>query len=243
MSQNSFNAEESNEMLEAYQKAQQTFKYFWREVYWDFRRIIPALDLAIVKVKFEENSIVEHMWIEEIYFDGTNVIGVLANSPNTIKNIAQADDVSIPLSNISDWLYVINGISYGGFTIQLMRSQMEKEERQSHDDAWGVDFGDFDNILLAYDQEEHPENLEEHPMSINMGEQLREFLKSSPEQATNKDEKGYTLLHLEALAGSKTCIEIMIELGIDTKVKTNSGETALDLAKKMNWEHLIPLLS
>jgi uncharacterized protein YegJ (DUF2314 family) len=70
-------------MLEAYKKAQETFKYFWREQSWEYRRIIPGLNVSCVKVAFSqedpnsENPIVEQMWINEIDFDGDNVKGYL----------------------------------------------------------------------------------------------------------------------------------------------------------------------
>ena len=42
------------EMQQAYEKARATFRYFWREVAWERRRIIPALDLACVKAAFSD---------------------------------------------------------------------------------------------------------------------------------------------------------------------------------------------
>lgn len=44
-----FDAEDP-EMLAAYKNAQSTFKFFWRELSWEYRRIIPALEIAAVKV-------------------------------------------------------------------------------------------------------------------------------------------------------------------------------------------------
>lgn len=34
------------------ERARKTFKYFWRELFWERRRIISALDFAMVKVPF-----------------------------------------------------------------------------------------------------------------------------------------------------------------------------------------------
>lgn len=34
------------------ERARKTFKYFWRELFWERRRIIPTLDFAMVKVPF-----------------------------------------------------------------------------------------------------------------------------------------------------------------------------------------------
>jgi uncharacterized protein YegJ (DUF2314 family) len=256
---------DSPKMIEAFKNAQKTFKYFWRELSWEYRRIVPALSVAYVKVAFSQQMdgndkpTIEHMWINEISFDGNNISGILLNTPNELTNVSQGDFVTIPLTQISDWLFAIteskpkSGLSklfsstpkpktYGGFTIQAMRSEMSSQERNEHDSAWGLDFGDFNEVLLVHEQKENPENLIEHPMSKNMKEKLIEFLKENPNEITNADENGLTLFHKETIAGNLASIEVLISLGVDKKVMTKSGETALELAKKMNWEHLIPIL-
>ncbi len=40
------------EMQQASSKARQTFRFFWRELAWERRRIIPGLELAAVKECF-----------------------------------------------------------------------------------------------------------------------------------------------------------------------------------------------
>ncbi len=75
-------------MIEAHKRAQETFKYFWRELSWEFRRIVPGLDLACVKIAFtdgdtqREGPSHEHMWVSDVLFDGKNITGTLINSPN-----------------------------------------------------------------------------------------------------------------------------------------------------------------
>ncbi|MCL1926486.1 MAG: DUF2314 domain-containing protein [Syntrophorhabdaceae bacterium] len=246
---------ENPKMIEAFKNAQTTFKYFWRELSWEQRRIVPALTVACVKIAFtQEAKEVEHMWINEIIFDGNNVMGVLVNQPNELTNISCGDFVNVPLNQISDWLFAIpqnpkdcssapNPRAYGGFTIQVMRSEMTKQERKEHDDAWGFDFGDYNEVLLVCEQKEYPENLIEHPMSKNMGEKLLDFLKEYPNEITSADENGLTLLHRETIAGNLTSVEVLLSAGADKNAKTNLGETALDLAKKLNWEHIIPILA
>jgi uncharacterized protein YegJ (DUF2314 family) len=242
-----FYANESPQMLEAFKKAQSTFKYFWREVWWERRRIVPALDLACVKVAFyQDNSpelpTVEFMWVSDIDFDGINVKGVLSNTPDKLTNIKQGDTVEVPFSEISDWLFSVAGKTYGGFTIQLMRSEMDKKERKQHDKAWGLDFGDPDKILIAYEQDKYPENLIEHPMSRVIKDKLKALLSQQSDEILKKDESGYTMLHRETIAGNKTCVEILLQMGADIHAKTNSGYTASDFARKLEWEHLIAIL-
>lgn len=238
--------EDTPQMIDAYKKAQSTFKYFWREAWWERRRIVPALELACVQAKFQQEQssglpIVEYMWLNDIDFDGIHVKGVLINNPDRLSNVKEGDRVEIPLCEISDWLFVINKKSYGGFTIQVLRAEMDKKERKEHDKAWGLDFGKPDKIQVVFEQDKRIENLVEHPMSKNMGKSLEEFLSQHPEELTRKDEFGYTMLHRETIAGNRGCIEILLRMGADITARTNSGYTASDFAKKLEWEHLIPI--
>lgn len=235
-------------MLEAFKKAQLNFKYFWREVSWEYRRIIPALSMAAVKVAFsqefegEDEPTVEHMWVNEIDFDGEIISGTLINSPNDLTNINNGDAVQIPVSQISDWLIIFNGEPYGGYTMQTMRSRMSDTEREEHDQAWGLTFPADGEVYVTLDQKEKPENLEEHPMSKNMREKFVEFLQQYPDEVKHADENGYTLLHRETIAGNKTSVELLLQNGASKEAATVNGKTALDFARLLKWHHLIPLL-
>jgi uncharacterized protein YegJ (DUF2314 family) len=238
---------ESPQMIDSFKKAQNTFKYFWRELYWERHRIVPALGIASVKVVFYQKQLlksplVEYMWINDIEFDGIHIKGSLINAPEILTNIKEGDTVEISLSRITDWLFTIDDKVYGGFTIQAMRSGMNKKEKEEHDSAWGLDFGASDKIFLVYEQEKHPENLIEHPMSINMREKVKEYFDKNPNELMAKDEFGYIQLHKETIAGNKALVELLIEKGVDINVKTNTGYTALDFAQKLEWEHIIPIL-
>jgi len=109
------------EMDGASAKARATFRYFWRELAWENRRIIPALQLACVKAPFQDVHVsnrpkdkpqVEHMWLNEVNFDGEFVDGFLLNSPNWLKSINAGDPVRLPLAEVADWMYVIGGDVY-----------------------------------------------------------------------------------------------------------------------------------
>ena len=41
-------------MTQAYAAAQHSFKFFWRELSWERRRIVPALDMAMIKLPFTD---------------------------------------------------------------------------------------------------------------------------------------------------------------------------------------------
>ncbi len=246
---NTFYAQQDAMMKQASQNAQYNFKYFWRELYWESRRIVPGHDFAMVKIPFEQimdgqnGPIIEHMWINNLNFDGETVSGILVNDPSQLTNIKNGDLVERKITEIGDWMISIQGKTYGGFTVQVIRSGMSDKERESHDNAWGLDFGDYNETLLVFEQKEQPENLIEHPMSKNMADKIREFLKENPNEMTTVDDNGLTFLHKEAIAGNKTSIEILLELGVDKTVKSSNGKTALDYAESMNWEHITEMLN
>tara|TARA_R110002072_G_C7978996_1_gene536108 strand:+ start:131886 stop:132713 length:828 start_codon:yes stop_codon:yes gene_type:complete len=260
-----------SEMGQASQKARETFRYFWREMAWERRRIVPALEVAVVKAAFTDDPGTiptgtevecEHMWIHEIDFDGDDVSGVLGNSPNGLKSISEGDHVTIPLTQVSDWMYAIRGRAYGAYTVNLMRSRMSRSECAGHDEAWGLDFGNPTEIALVPDDFAgsvpsgflkrlfgrkptiNAATLSEleHPMSEAMGDSMREFLSENPEQVSHADENGWTMLHHQALAGSAASIQILLELGADRSVKTNRNKTALMLAEKLGWTKVADLL-
>ncbi|WP_423736035.1 DUF2314 domain-containing protein [Chitinophaga caseinilytica] len=235
-------------MLQAIAKAQETFKYCWRELSWEARRIVPALDLAYVKIAFVQPSgvpgkpKVEYMWVADIGFDGDLIYGTLINSPGIVNNVAKGDAVEAPLNQLCDWLFASNDTPYGGFSIQVLRSEMDDDERDAHDEAWGLDFAEPDTVFVVRDEETDPAAQEEHPMSINMKDSLRDFLQKNPAEAGKADEEGFTMLHREAIAGNRSTVEALLQAGADKSARTRSGKTALDFARQLNWQHLLPLL-
>ncbi|MDM1367143.1 DUF2314 domain-containing protein [Myroides marinus] len=236
-------------LVEAYKKAQDSFKYFWRELTWEYRRIVPGLDMASVKVAFtqevegEDESVVEHMWIGDVDFDGDVIYGELLNQPNVLTNIEEGEQIGVTLDQISDWMFISQGKTYGGYTVQAMRSVMTEEERAEHDAAWGLDFGDFNHVNYVFEQDEHPENIIEHPMSKSMKESLEKFLDENPDEVTNKDEAGYTFLHKEVIGGNLTSVEVLLAKGANKNEPNNEGKTPVDYAKQLNWEHILSVLA
>ncbi len=255
------------EMLAASQQARKTFKYFWRELSWERRRILPALDFAAVKVGFADEGMspddpeLEHMWVSDVECNGREIMGTLNNDPEWVTSVKAGDPICEPLSALSDWIYSIRGRAYGGFTVNLIRSRLPASQRRAHDKAWGMEFSEPDEIEVVYvptepvgflgrllgkkpviDPEERKLNMLEHPMCINMGDSLREALQQSKEMVYETDDEGWTMLHREALAGNGLVVQILLEAGADPTLKTPEGDTPFTLAKRFGWRHVMKLL-
>jgi uncharacterized protein YegJ (DUF2314 family) len=250
------------EMQRAYENARASFRYFWRELSWERRRIIPALDLAAVKAPFSDRGQaprtegtpeVEQMWLSDVDFDGQFVSGTLLNAPNWLKTVKQGDPARVPLGEISDWMYAISGEVFGAYTVNLLRSRMGRRERAEHDGAWGLNFGDPTKIRVAPEPNQgggllknwfgkRQTDTQEHPMSEGMASKLKEQLQADPSLVSSKDDRGWTFLHQEALAGNAATVKVLLEAGADPHAVTDQGMTPLHLAQSLGWDKVVALL-
>jgi uncharacterized protein YegJ (DUF2314 family) len=263
------------EMQAAIENAQATFRFFLRELVWENHRIVPGLDLATVKIPFrdppstkrskDDGPEVEQMWINEVRFDGKFVRGVLINSPHWLKSVKEGDDVEVPISGISDWMYAINRRVYGAYTVNQMRKHMSHSERRQHDNAWGLNFGDPDIIHVVpaewsgkaparqgflgrlFGQKPKDEPIDpascEHPMALNMADSLKDHLKQDPASATKGDERGWTHLHDMTVAGSDVAVSILLKHGANPNAETTDGITPRQIAKTLGWTKVASLLA
>jgi uncharacterized protein YegJ (DUF2314 family) len=255
------------EMDAAMTKARATFKYLWRELTWENRRIVPALEVAAVKSAFADEGggpdDVEHMWLSEVEFDGDEITATLLNQPNHLRSVRQGDRVTLAPDDLEDWMYAMRGRVYGGFTIQAMRARMGAAERRSHDQAWGFDFGDPSQAVLVPDWSAPTEKpglmsrlfggrppaataadpTAEHPMSENMAAELAKAIDQNRAAFLEQsDASGLTTLHSLALGGSAACVRVLLEKGADPHRRTRSGKTPRDLAEQMGWPRVVALL-
>jgi uncharacterized protein YegJ (DUF2314 family) len=244
-------AKDDAAMQRAFASARETFRYFWRELAWDRRRIVQGMEFAYVKAAFSDGGEVEYMWLSEIEFDGQYVSGVLVNAPRHV-DARKGDPARVLPSLISDWMFGWDGQVYGGYTVQAMRSRMGAAERREHDQAWGMNFGDPSTVkvfprpkdggvLRQLFAKRDPEN-DEHPMSAGMAVQLKEQLVLNPSMATEKDARGWTLLHDEALAGNVDTVKVLLAAGADRTAVTGHGMTAAQLAASVGWTKVVALL-
>jgi len=233
------------QMQRAYEQARSTFRFFWREVAWDRRRIVPALDLACVKAPFSDGERragtdgtpdVEHMWLSDVDFDGRFVSGVLGNAPNWLKTVKEGDAARFRVGEISDWMYVISGEAYGAFTVNLLRSRMSKQERLEHDAAWGLNFGDPLKVRMVSEQEHQA-------LSEAAASSLKDQLAKTPLLVSAKGHNGWTLLHQDASAGSVATVKVLLEGGADPSAVTEQGMTPLQLAEALGWDSVVELLA
>jgi len=251
------------QMKQASEAARLSFRLFWRELYWERQRIIPALDMALIKLPFTDGPRTdgrpgfEQMWVGEVGYDGEMLTGELLNSPNWLISVKEGDTVEVPFSYLTDWMMTVEGAAYGGYTVNLMRSRMGELERREHDEAWGLDFGDPNDIRTEIARERKDEgnhscepigsramtpqrhdSHRDHPMCISMLEEIEAQLQKDSSIAHSTDDQGWTLLHREALAGNFGVVQLLVRYGADIDARTPAGYLALDLARMIGWNEI-----
>lgn len=88
-----------------------------------------------LKVRFPIKDGGEQLWIDDIYIENGNYIGVVGNRPYWVKEIKLGDTIKVNKPDISDWMYLENNILRGGYTTRLLRSRMSSSERKEFDAA------------------------------------------------------------------------------------------------------------
>jgi uncharacterized protein YegJ (DUF2314 family) len=253
-------------MRQAFEAAQRSFKFFWRELYWERRRIVPGLDMAMIKLPFTDGPRsdgkpqFEHMWVDDVDFDGDSLSGHLVNAPNWLTSVNKGDPVKVPFPHLTDWMMTVDGKAFGGYTVNLMRAQMGAQQRREHDQAWGLDFGDPNNIRTEIGRDGEKKGIlarlfgrrdgsngadgdfTDHPMCINMLQKIESQLQDDQSIARSTDNDGWTLLQRESLAGNLGVVRLLVRYGSDVSAKTATGRTAADLAAIIGWSAIASIL-
>lgn len=93
----------------------------------------PNQTFFLIKAKFTAGDAVEHIWVADLVFDGRIFRGVLANDPESIPGLSYKQPVEIQRTDVSDWMYVEDGLLVGGYTSRVLRSRMTPDEKREQD--------------------------------------------------------------------------------------------------------------
>ena len=123
--------ENNTQMNAAMEKARQSVDTFIKAL----QNPGAAQTFFSIKAKFTDGDEVEHIWLENVTYDGKKFQGKIGNEPLHIRNISLGDEVSVMPKDISDWMFVENGKLVGGFTLRVLRNQTSGEERKKFDES------------------------------------------------------------------------------------------------------------
>ncbi|RZJ51931.1 MAG: DUF2314 domain-containing protein [Flavobacterium sp.] len=125
---------EDEEMNAAIVKANQTLSEF------NVGLSNPKADSHALKVQFPYSKGNEHMWVGDIEYKNGKYSGILNNDPEFVTEYKAGDKIDVDASKISDWMYLVDGKLFGGYTMKVLRDRMSAEEQKQLDDESGIQF-------------------------------------------------------------------------------------------------------
>ena len=83
-----------------------------------------------IKIRFLTNQPPngEHVWARDVKRDGTNVSATIATVPRNIPNLKQGQRVTVPITQITDWLVESGGKYHGAYTVRALLPYMSEKE-------------------------------------------------------------------------------------------------------------------
>jgi len=121
------------EMDAAIQKARETFGQFKQRL----AHPKPGDSGFAVKVKISDGNDTEHFWLIDIKVNGDSFSGVINNEPGTVKKVKLGQTYKFTFDDVSDWLYMSNGVMQGNHTLRVMLKSMPPEKAEAMKKKFG----------------------------------------------------------------------------------------------------------
>ena len=94
-----------------------------------------------VKKLFIKNGKGEHIWLANVKFVGNRFVGIVDNKPVNIPGLKIGAKASLNPDEVFDWSYVDNGKLVGGYTIRVLYSELNPQEREEFEKHAGFHIG------------------------------------------------------------------------------------------------------
>lgn len=76
----------------------------------------------MVKIRYvvDNNGGGEHIWADNVVRNGDTVSATIANEPRQIPNLKRGQRVTVPVSQLTDWMYTRDGKYRGAYTVRAL---------------------------------------------------------------------------------------------------------------------------
>ena len=80
----------------------------------------------------------EHIWINEVSWDGSLFSGVINNEPVDTTAVKVGDQVTVKPDALSDWMYIDGATLVGGYTVRVLHFQSPPEQQKQFEKQTGM---------------------------------------------------------------------------------------------------------
>jgi uncharacterized protein YegJ (DUF2314 family) len=117
-------ADDDPEMLAAIARARKSLPEFWTKL----ERPSNGEGDFSLKVRIKDEHGTEHFWVTNLNRRNGTITGVINNDPEIVHSVKIGQQITVPESDISDWMYLRNGKIYGNETVHALYKTMSPEE-------------------------------------------------------------------------------------------------------------------
>jgi len=117
-----------DEMNEAISSARASLDQFFE----NFNDPKASQESFLLKIRFEINGKVEHIWLADLNVSALQMSGTVANEPR-MRELKFMQEINFTPVQITDWMYLEDGFLVGGFTTKAIRSKLRANERAEFD--------------------------------------------------------------------------------------------------------------
>lgn len=112
------------DMAAAMAKARELLPQFWKT----FEEPKRGEKRFHLKVKITDANGGEHFWMSDIERKNGKIFGTINNEPKTVKSVKFGQRIEVPEADISDWLYIRDGMMVGNYTLRALFKTMPPEQ-------------------------------------------------------------------------------------------------------------------
>lgn len=113
-------------MARAIQKAKDTQQDFVKAL----QSKTPSMNSFAIKRAFPAGKEGEHIWLSDVSWDGRVFEATVDNEPVETKTVKMGDRVHVTPEELSDWMYVDDGVLKGGYTVRVLHYQSSPAEQK-----------------------------------------------------------------------------------------------------------------
>jgi len=96
---------------------------------------------AQLKVRIEEGSVAEHVWLVNLSYDRGMIYGVLGNDPLRLREWRRGDPAMVDPSEITDWLLIDEQGLQGGYTLRAAHDRIPPAQLEEFNASFVTHFG------------------------------------------------------------------------------------------------------
>jgi uncharacterized protein YegJ (DUF2314 family) len=81
----------------------------------------------------------EFVWINQFSLNGGKLTGRLANTPESVLGYSAGQSITIPISDVTDWMYYAGTKMQGNYTACALATHASESERAEFEAQYGID--------------------------------------------------------------------------------------------------------